>query len=776
MKFSLTRFLLLSTLSTSSLFAQANNDSSKPDGELKIGIPEFPKMPGRVDIVQKNGYMDFNAVTGILEYRGGFHLVSDNGIEISAKRALLDIRKKSITLTGDVTVFQGPMFQRGSTATYFYEKGILDTGDLRVSLSPILLEAKKFRIDKDSKGKLYFIGKNAGITTHDVQRPNYWFRADETRVYPEESIVFKNLKIYAGDTPVFWLPYFAQPVDKELGYHFLPGARSNWGPFLLNKYGILVGGNDDSVAGHPGFLVQSLLDIRGKRGLGLGADIYDRSFKDNENLGWLKLYFANDLDPSTVRSGLPRGFVNEDRWKAEFKYRKLLRESNNSQTYADFNFTWLTDNHYLEDFEPSRFRIDPEPDNSLSILHRTPQLLAGLNSRFELNSFYQTDTRLPEIFFDWIKSPILGSRFLYEGHTSLGAYREYLSNADVESLSTEAAGLLLGDPRLDEINELLAARGHYRFHTWHEIAAQLKPASGVSLVPAVGIGHTRYWDVRNDIADFSRTHLYAGLDFSLKFSKKYSNVRNKAWGINELMHVVQPYASISYLSTDAVDPSFGAIDRLSPTTQQRPIKVGRFSAIDALADWHIVRTGLRNQLITKRNGGTHNWLTTDSYIDFFLRDPEMDRSISNFYNDITWQPLPWMKLELETQLPLTSSSDGFRELATNFSFMPNKDHEITLSYRYLSSHPVLEDSSQVELRSYSRLTESLGFSAYQRWELDDSTLESQQYAIYKDLGSWTTSVGLFHKNNRVKDEYGLLFSLTLKELPTLSIPFSVDIE
>ena len=72
--------------------------------------------------------------------------------------------------------------------------------------------------------------------------PNFWLRAKKTTIYPGDKIVFNDLRLYAGDTPVFWLPYLSQPLDSELGYHFLPGARSSWGPFLLNTYGIMLGG------------------------------------------------------------------------------------------------------------------------------------------------------------------------------------------------------------------------------------------------------------------------------------------------------------------------------------------------------------------------------------------------------------------------------------------------------------------------------------------------------------------------------------------------------
>ena len=55
-------------------------------------------------------------------------------------------------------------------------------------------------------------------------------RAERTIVIPDERVIFRNMKFYLGDRPIFWLPYLSQPLDKELGYHIIPGARSTWDP------------------------------------------------------------------------------------------------------------------------------------------------------------------------------------------------------------------------------------------------------------------------------------------------------------------------------------------------------------------------------------------------------------------------------------------------------------------------------------------------------------------------------------------------------------------
>ena len=194
-------------------------------------------------------------------------------------------------------------------------------------------------------------------------------------------------------------------------------------------------------------------------------------------------------------------------------------------------------------------------------------------------------------------------------------------------------------------------------------------------------------------------------------------------------------------------------------------------------DWSTLRLGTRNRLLTKRDSSTHEWLVMDTYMDVFMNDPEFDRDLSNLYNDIIWRPLPWMKLNIETQFPIAASGSEFREWASYVSFMPNDAIELGLGYRQLNGHPILNDTNRINFRAYLRISDSWGLGFYQRWELDDSTLEVQQYNLYRDFDSWVASVGLHIRDNRdAPEEYGIMLNFTLKEFPSVRLPLSVDNE
>ncbi|YCM44339.1 hypothetical protein V2O64_23830 [Verrucomicrobiaceae bacterium 227] len=738
--------------------------SSLPNTPSKIKINGDPNLEvnddGKVTVV----------------YSGRVSVRGDNGMQAYANRAVYDQQTESIRMSGNVAVYQSGLVYRGESTTYYYEEDRLDTRKLRAGVDPILLEAGQFRnVVRD--GKTILIGDDAGITTHDVQHPDFWIKSRKTTIIPGEKVIFQDFKLKAGDRSLFWLPYLAQPLDADLGFLFIPGGRSNLGAFLKTRYGVMLGGERDPITGEnkdAWLLSQWHADAYTLRGLGFGVDFFDQRVDPKDHFGWLKLYYIHDFNSSLERAGVDRGQVTDERFRVEFAHRIGLWESNVAKYSLDANLTLLSDEYYLEDFDPGEFRINRAPDNYLALTRRTANSLTSLGARLRLNSFYQSDTRLPEITHDWIRQPLFDSRVLYESKTSLGFYEEHLDPYQRDQLRDELSALPAGHPHIAELNRLLEDRGFARFHTYHEASLPLK-AGHFNIVPRAGAGHTSYSSVLGSGDSVERTSFFAGVDVSTKFSRDYPEIINPKWGIDGIRHIIQPYSTLSYLATDELDSSFGRIDRLTATTRPRTLRVGRFAGIDDLQDWSVLRTGVRNRVLTQRDGNTHEWLTLDTYFDSFFEDPEFNRSFSNLYNDLQWNPLPWLEVELETQFPLFNDSN-FTEVASGVTFMPNEDLEMRISYRHLNAHPILRDSNQIILETFARLNEYWGIGTYHRYEAEDNVLELQQYNLHHDFDSFVGSVGLFHQNNTSDDEYGIMFSFGLKEIPSLSLPIEIGAE
>lgn len=726
---------------------------------------------------------------------GAVKLETETGVEIFADRAVLDDAARTVTLTGDVSIYRGQFLQRGDRVVYQIDTGKLDSSGLRTGVDPLLLEADGFTVE-ERDGRQVFVGRNAGVTTHDVREPAFWVRADETTVYPGDRVTFRNMTLRVNDVPLFWLPYFAQPLDGKLGYHFVPGGRSNWGPYLLNSYGIMLGDDEDAW-----LLSRWNFDLRAKRGLAAGIDLIDRRLEDNENLTGLSLYYANDLDPTLSRSGLPRPFVNEDRWRARLRQRAELPFEGGDRWRLEANLTALSDNYFLEDFAPDEFTVNPAPDNTLGLFRRDDHSLFGLAARFDINPFYRSETRLPEISFDQSRRPLFGTPILHEGRSSFAVIREEIGSSNraiartilnLPAGSRRVPGLLNrlppyerrlvrqlralppGSPQIPSRTTQLLDPGYTRFHSYQSLSLPTKIGGWLNLTPEIGAGYSHYGSVNGPAKSLSRNHFYAGAEASVKFSRDYGDLVDRSLGLDGLLHVVRPYARLSHLDTDELNPLFPTVDRENFTTRPRTLDPNRFNAIDSLRDWSIFRVGVRNSLITRRDGQSYEWLSLNSYIDRFWEDPELDRTLSNLYNDLTWEPLPWLGLDLETQFPIVSDGSDFSEVNARLRFMPTENIELSVANRFLDNHPILVDSNRINFRGYARLSDDWGVGTSHVWELDDGTLEIQQYNLHRDFDYLTGALGFSIRDNRLKTEYGLVLSLTLKDFPSASVPLGLD--
>lgn len=778
-----------------------------PAPEIPFGSPaaEAMTMPENLKIDNYGGGTIVGSKDTGVRYAGpGIKVTGDNGMEIFADSAFWDIKAQTVTLEGNVSVYQGNILQRGERTVYFYQKKFLDASGLRASLDPILLEAGKFTV-KERGGKKVYIGENAGITTDDEQDPNFWVRAKKTTIYPGEKVVFNDLRLYAGDIPVFWLPYLSQPLDADLGYHFVPGSRSSWGVYALNTYGIMLGGKYNEATGEnedAWLLSRWHLDLRSRRGVGTGVDFSQPGVNDKDEITGLSLYYLNDLNPEISRSGVPRGYVSNDRYQIELKHRLKLDFPDDADWRIDSNLSLLSDQYYLQDFDTKEYRTDPAPDNTLGLYRRDEGSLLSLYGRFRINDFYRTDTRSPMVAFDQARAPLFGLPVLHEGNSSFGIIGEQAADPARDSIINPLLNLTAGDPaaqsllrRLSGFDRRLAERilalpvndpqreairtqlldsSYSRFNTYQELSMPLTLAGFFNLTPEAGYDYSHYGAVDGPVESSNRTSIYTGMEASVKFSKDYGLYRNHAFGLDGLKHILQPYAHWSIVSTNDFEPDGPLVDRLTPTTRPRPLDPTRFTAVDQLQSWNVLRLGTRNRLLTKRDSQSYEWLYLDTYIDAFIEDPEGQRNYSNLYNDVRWQPLPWMGVDFQAQFPVASGGSGFNAFTGILRFMPTDSFEFSFGYGYLNGHPVLVDSNRFDIQTYSRINENWGIGSRHTVELDDNTLELEQYSIYRDLGNWVAGLGLSRRDNRLANEYGVIFSLTLKDFPSVSLPLEMD--
>lgn len=716
----------------------------------------------------------------VLKPRDGVLHFESDGMEVFAGGAEYDSNTEQLRFTGDVAIFREGLIYRGDNAVYNVSSRQLDASGMRSSIEPLFFKAANISSPGGSDISVINLD-DPEFTTDDSEDPAYRITADSVSIYPDDRVVFRKFKILAGDTPVFYLPYLSQTLDGEFGYTFLPGYRSNLGAYLLNQY-------SSTISDHS--LIKYRLDLYSSRGVGGGFDLESRRYPRSSQFGKFKFYWLNDSDPQTSNTFSPtadRAYVDESRYRINLHHRVYLPGPEQGDFYVDVDMNKVSDAFFYEDFFQADFRDDPQPDNIVNFVKRHERGELSLHGRFRVNDFYESDTRLPELALDLVRQPVFDTGLFYSGQTSYGILEEHSSDDEerliednidnlISIIATPGGDTAANRQLLDDLRSSLINPAFNRFHSWHEFYYPLRFSDGtVTVTPRAGFGLSNYSSVDGPQPDDSTRLLFsAGLDASFKMSRVYDSVVIPSLGVDGLRHIVQPYASWSYVSTDDVGGGFMGIDRLEPSTRPRPLDVSNFTAIDSLRDWNLIRLGVSNRFQTRRNRTTFNWLTSNTYIDGFIDDPEYDRDFSNLYQDITWSPLPWAKLSVGAQLPISDDDGNFSEVNTRATFMPTDSLELSVGHRMLSDHPVFEDSSLIDFGAYTRFNENWGFSIYERFEMDDNTLETQQYSIHHDLTSWVASVGAVIRDHREEKEWGVLLSLTLKDFPGVRIPMDFD--
>ena len=739
----------------------------------------------------------YDAEKGAIVWSGNVHLQLQ-GTEIFADRAEFDTKLEEIRVTGKVSIYREGVLYRGERATYRVRTQEIDAVEMRSAFEPVFFSTEQ--LDSDLSEISVVNTMNTVFTTDDSSDPDWFIKAEKIEIYPEDRVVFHSPKLYVGKVPVLWLPYMSQPLQEDLGYQFTPGYSSQWGAYLLNRYGTLWG--DHSV-------VQFNLDGRTERGMAGGVDILSQKWRGNPNFGKFQAYYANDTDPeqSAVNSSAEdRSQLDSDRYRLNFHHRVYLPGPEESTLYVDFDINKVSDEFFYEDFFPSDFRLDPQPDNLITLTKQHERGELNVLTRFQANDFYRTDTRLPEVALDLTRQPIFNTGAFYWGTTSFGIYEDQLSEPtrrrvreqvsaledDIRLADEFAAEFADNSGRrsqldsavqtqdrqtlLDELRSQLDPSGFSRLYSYHEALYPIVLGGGaVTITPKVGGGAANYSGVDGPEPDNStRAIFHAGVDVSTKFSKFYDDIRVPSLGLDGVMHVVQPYMSYSYVDADELGAGFRRVDRLVPTNRLRPLDVPQFTAVDGLQSWNILRMGVENRLLTRRGAASHPWLTSNTYFDTYLEDPEFDRDTSNLFEEIAWFPLPWMRMNLGAQLPMLGGDYSFTEANTGVTLMPSRDFEFNVSHRFLQDDPFFIDSNLVDLRTYMRLNENWGLSSFHRYEFEDSTFETQQYTVHRDLNTWTAALGLLLRDNRGEQETGVVLSLTLKDFPNLTVPLGID--
>jgi LPS-assembly protein len=734
--------------------------------------PAGPVSPGRFGDIPLDIAAESLDASGVLATAAGNVQISYGSTTIFADEAQYDPTTRDVIATGNVRIYRDGQLVTAERAVYNLETKDIISASINGETFPYLFSGNSFQNIVGSKG---YLVKGGVFTTDDSLHPGWSLRARRARIYPNDSVVLYDVDFRVGETTVMRLPYLYQSLDRENSFSIVPGYRSVWGGYLLST-------TTFPLAENLGATLR--LDYYSNRGPAAGLGIRWPAGKyAGKNWGRFTAYGLHDANPDENDTALAREAISSERYRVSFQARQYLTED----IYASVNINKLSDTRFLQDFDVNEFVRNPHPDNAISITKFSDDYTVTLLARKQFNEFFDGTERLPEGALDITRQPVFGSKVFYEGETSGGTYRKNFSKGSA-----------------------FPDYGYSRLDTFHQFLFPHTYMGWLSIVPRVGFRGTWYSEtgstqaftptaaeaLNEEVAKNAdgtinrllktgsvfRPAFNAGVEASFKASKAYERVQSRALGLDGLRHIIQPYANLSFVSTDSDGKSLFQIDQLQTSSQLPAIDFPSFNSIDSITNWNILRVGARNRLQTRRGDSTFNWLEMDTYFDVRLEEPDFGSTnpdtgrYSNFINRLRFAPVPWWNLTLDSQLPLLDT--GFTEVNTNLTFLPNKHMSFTVGHRYLQGNTLIQDSSLLTLTSHFRFNDNWALSAAGSYEFKDRILQYQSFQLHRDLTSWVASIGFTALDNgtatTAQKSYGVTLSFTLKELPSVRLPLSVN--
>jgi len=706
--------------------------------------------------------------TGETTYENGLATARDNvaihigNTDIYADYAQYNSTTHDVELRGHVRIYR-------DTSFYIAESGVYNTDTKKIRAINGRTESQPYLLSGANVSSIEengYLIRDGTFTTHDSAKPDFHLHARKIRVYEKDRVIFQYVTAYIGKVPVFWWPYLYQSLSDTFSFTVSPAYTSTWGPSLLTQVTFPI---TDNIKGRARF------DYFGRRGPAIGFDPVIDYGKDEDSQARIKSFYIQDQNPELNQTNIPRQDVPTGRYRLSLEDRTNFTDEINGLA----NLTKLSDPYVMQDFYPGEFRVDPVPDNVVAVAKTDPFFTITGIARFQANEFFTTTERLPEVVLDVKRHALFGGPIFYEGESGFANLRlQFPDDSGFQNYNTD------------------------RFDTFHQLTFPNTYFGWLSIVPRVGFRGTYYgktWDLGSTtfvppsnplIPDFIlppptlanpvkfdgdtfRTVFNTGAEASFKISRTWENVQSRAFGLDGLMHVIQPFTNFSYVEENGPNPlSILEFDRFEPSTQLRAIDFPQFTPIDSIDSWTVWRVGVRNRLETRRDDRTITWLELDTFFDVNFDNPYDRTDYSNFFNNLRFTPLPWMSFSVNSQVP--AFAKGFTEVNTTASVQPIANLQLSVGHRYLNDNPFFLDSSLFLVGGYYRINDNWGIGAQEQYEATTGLLEQQRYSIYRDLSSWVASFGGVIRDNKGVKEYGVIFTMTLKAFPKFGFDLNFD--
>ena len=683
-------------------------------------------------------------------YSQGDTVVATNGVfvqngaaTLSADCATVNQVTGDVVADGNVRIQDGDQIWTGEHIRYNFKTRRLQSEQLRTGKTPVFAQGQELEGDMSAKS---YSARHAFVTTDDVSDPAEYVTASHVAIVPGKYVEMWNAVLYVEGVPSFYFPYYRRDLGPHANHwNFLPGYRTEYGPFLLSTYSWYL---NDAVDG------QLHLDYRALRGPGVGPDV-------NLHLGpWgeasLKYYYTYDRNPTEGTNGTPwvTG-IPENRQRVYFGYQATPATNLNLKALVNYQ----TDPLVAHDFFEGDYRNNPQPNSFTEVNRYWNNWSLDAETTPQVNNFFNQVERLPDVKLTGHRQQIFDTPFYYQSESSAGYYRMFFADTN------GPAPLNYSAYRADTFHQLLLP---YTFFGW------------LNVTPQAG-GRFTYYSTETGPGGTNgeayRKIFNTSIETSFKVSQLWAGATNSLLDVDGLRHIIEPSATYAYVPAPSALPSqLPQFDSALPSLELLPVQFPDYNNLDSIDSENVVRIGLRNTLQTKRDGQLDNllnWnLMTDWRINPHQPSSNLDEpfsaqeSFSDLYSDLAFKPRSW--IVIQSQLRYDMSSDNLNLAFHQLTLTPNDRWSWGIGHWYLRSgfDGFGQGNNFISSTLFYRLNDNWCMRMQQDYNAGDGRLQQQQYTLYRDMRSWTAALTFRVADNTVgPTDYTVAFTFSLKASP-----------
>ena len=499
-RFSLSIFSIALVLSAASM-ADAQQGSSDP---FETGTA------GKGEPVYFSGdRLSYNLKSRIIEGAGRVELVQGDAT-LSGDKVVIDLSTGVAEIEGNVKVTRAGDVVTGEKGVYDFEKREGVFYEARGHSKPWYLSADK--IEREAGGR--YTVANSAITTCDLPTPHYRLSSDTTTVFPGERLEARRLFIYAGSTPIFYLPYYSHRLDVGAPpIEWEAGTESDLGAYARLGYNIELS---------EAVLIKPHVDGFTKSGIGGGLDGRLNLFEGRGRGKFDSFYISDMNNDNTDVEGVER-----DRGNIDVYYRQELPYDLTALLQVEY----ISDSEFLKTYDFDDFSDRELPETFFNLERTSRHEVFSFTVRENLVDYTDEVNRLPELRVELLDRRVGDTGLFFSATNDIGYLEE--EERDFQATRNFTEGRL---------------RYPLRYREW------------LGLTPFLEGSGTYYSETLVDDDEY-RTSWDAGLVAQSRFQKIYDSPFER---YSAFRHLIVPTATYRFRPTPDEEhedlPDFDSID------------------------------------------------------------------------------------------------------------------------------------------------------------------------------------------------------------------------